>query len=79
MSPGVLNVNRNVAIAPRSPESKVVPSSEVAVCVIPALFVQQTVVPGSIVTSLGVNEKFAIATLTSPAWQPPPAGRVAEA
>jgi len=52
-----------------------VASSEVAVWLNePAEFVQQTVPPLGMVTSLGVNEKFAIVTVVSPAWQVVPEG-----
>jgi hypothetical protein len=48
---------------------KVVPSSEVAVCVVAPVpvAVQQTLSPWLIVNSLGVKEKFAIVTIVSPA------------
>jgi hypothetical protein len=55
-----------------------VPLSDVAVCSVVTEFVQHTVSPGLIVTSLGVNEKFAIVTATSPELQPP-AARIGEA
>jgi len=58
----------------RSPELKVVPSSEVAVCVNEPVFVQHTVAPSSIVGLSGVNEKSAIVIVTSPAWHVTPAG-----
>jgi hypothetical protein len=50
------------------------PSSEVAVWLIEPEFVQQTVPPLGIVTSLGVKEKLAIVTVVSPAWQVIPDG-----
>src|SRR5919204_4101520 len=53
----------------RSPESNETPSSEVTVCFVEPLFVQQTVVPGAIVRSSGVNEKSAIAIIRSPGPQ----------
>ena len=52
---------------------KVVPSSDFAVCVcVPTGFVKHTVVPGSIVGLLGVNQKSATVIVTSPAWQVTP-------
>jgi hypothetical protein len=54
----VENVNRYESVSFSVPESKVVPSSEVAVWGIAPVpeAVQQTVPPFGIVTELGVNE-----------------------
>jgi hypothetical protein len=54
-----------------SPESKVVPSSEVTVWVMLPVFVQHTNWPGSTASDDGVKLKSAIVTSASPAWQPP--------
>jgi hypothetical protein len=71
-SPASLNViSWKPPFAAMSPVSQR-PLSSVAVWMVAAaVFVQQTVSPGLIVTSLGVNEKFAIVTIVSPAGQPP--------
>ena len=60
-----MNVNRNSWPLIRFPESKVVPSSEVAVWVCVDVFVQQTVVPAGISTVAGSKAKSMIATIVS--------------
>jgi hypothetical protein len=70
----LLNVYRKNAPLASWPESKVVPSSEVAVWAKAPLFVQQTVSPWLIVGLDGVNEYSAIVITVSPEVQLP-AGR----
>jgi hypothetical protein len=60
-----VNVNRNSCPGTNVPESKVTPSSEVAVCETAPVFVQQTIVPVGISTVSGWNEKSAIAMIVS--------------
>jgi hypothetical protein len=60
-----VKVNRNSWPGTNVPESKVTPSSEVAVCETAPVFVQQTIVPVGISTVSGWNEKSAIAMIVS--------------
>ena len=68
-TPALLNVKVYVSPFARRPESKA-PVSEVAVCEIWPVFVQQTVVPGGTVTSAGLKKKSPIAICVDPAGQP---------
>jgi len=63
-SPGSEKVNRNSCPEVRNPESKT-PVSEVAVCVMPPVFVQQTVLPAGISTLDGSKKLSPIATIVS--------------
>jgi hypothetical protein len=64
-----LKVNEYVSPGDMKPESKT-PVSEVAVCVIWPLFVQQTVVPTGTVTSAGSKKLSPIAICVDPPGQP---------
>ena len=67
--PAVLNVYVNVSPFARKPESHT-PVSEVVVCVIWPVFVQQTVVPTGTVMSAGLKNRSPIAICVDPAGQP---------
>ncbi len=68
-TPASLNVYVNVSPFDMKPESKT-PVSEVAVCVIWPVFVQQTVVPVGTVTLAGSKKLSPIAICVDPAGQP---------
>jgi hypothetical protein len=65
----VLNICLKLSPGKRVPELNVLPSSEVTVCEVVSLFVQQTVVPTGTVTSAGSKEKSWMLTIVSPASQ----------
>ena len=67
--PALLKVNENESPCARKPESKT-PVSEVAVCVIWPLFVQQTVVPTGTLMSAGLKKLSPIEISADPAGQP---------
>jgi hypothetical protein len=71
--PALLNVNQYMSPCSMKPESKT-PVSEVAVCVICPLFVQQTVVPTGTVTLAGSKKLSPIEICIEPPGQtdPPP-------
>ena len=66
--PAVLNMYVNVSPLAKDPESKT-PSSDVAVCVVWPVFVQQTVVPTGTVMSAGSKKKSPIAICVDPPGQ----------
>ena len=68
-TPALLNVKVYVSPFARRPESKT-PVSEVAVCEIWPVFVQQTVVPVGIVTSAGSKKLSPMLISVAPAGQP---------
>ena len=68
-TPALLNVNVYVSPFDIKPESKT-PVSEVAVCMIWPVFVQQTVVPVGTVMLAGSKKLSPIAICVDPAGQP---------
>jgi len=66
--PAVLKVYVNVSPLANDPESKT-PSSDVAVCVVWPVFVQQTAVPTGTVMSAGSKKKSASAICVDPVGQ----------
>ena len=68
-TPALLNVKVYMSPVRQEPESKT-PVSEVAVCVIWPVFVQQTVVPVVIVTSAGSKKLSPMLISVDPAGQP---------
>jgi hypothetical protein len=67
--PAVGNTSRYDSSGPIGPDEKAPGMLEVTLCVSVSLFVQQTVVPGRIVTGSGEYVEFVIETFTSLAWQ----------
>ena len=67
--PAVLKVYVNVSPLAKDPESKT-SSSDVAVCVVSPVFVQQMIVPTGTVMSAGSKKKSPIAICVAPAGQP---------